>query len=127
MGLTMGNGTAIVEVKWGKNVPHFSFSAIALRRTAVLASAVSKERMFSLKCVKDHGLWWDAVPSCPPCLCPLVTQQQAAGRAALHWDRYVPCPHHCNWKPLASSQTEVDLTGPASGLPKGQQKRKNGR
>lgn len=35
--------------------------------------------MLSLKHVKAHGLWWDAVPSCPP----LVMQQQAAGTEPL--------------------------------------------
>lgn len=79
----MDNGTAMMEVKWGKHVLRFSFFATVLRRSAVLASAISREGMFSLKCVKDHGLWWDAILSCSPCLCPLVMQQQAAGTEPL--------------------------------------------
>lgn len=82
----------------------------------MVASSASRERMLSHKCVKNHGLWPDTVPNCPPNLCPSGCRH----RATLQWDRDVPRPCHCNWKPLASSQTEVDLTGLASGLPKGQ-------
>lgn len=82
------------------------------------------------KAVQSHvceGPWSlvGCSPQLPPTLCPLAMQQQAAGtEPALGQGRAIPTP--LQLAVLASSQTEVDVTGPANGLPKGQQQRKSG-
>lgn len=93
---TTGNETTNDGSKMVKKTTVLNFSSFSAvpRRTALQASAGSKEWVFSPLCVKDHGLWWDAAHSCSPCLCPLVTSQQAAGTELLcgMWGNAVPTP-----------------------------------